>query len=150
MPGRTPQTRCASRSVSVGSVSVGRDLQNSMVRLQLINPMVLTQLQLSTWSKSTFQLDWSPFDNQLDWSQVKYQLDCPTVESQLTCFSKYPSSLPIASGHDVIHTQAPFSIWGILWQLWLSYPLHTSVKLYPMSVHLIWEPICSKPNQTEW
>ena len=36
----------------VFKISVGRDLQNSMVRLQLINTMVLTQLQLSTWPKS--------------------------------------------------------------------------------------------------
>ena len=49
MPGRTPQTRCASRSVF--KISVGRDLQNSMVRLQLLNTMVMTQLQLgvSSW-----------------------------------------------------------------------------------------------------
>ena len=112
--------------------------------------MVLTQLQLSTWPKSTFQLDWSPFDNQLDWSPVKtqlllsiymaqvdyqldwspvnYQLDWPTAETQLTSFSKYPNSQPIASRHDVVHTPVPFPIWGLLWQLWLSYPLRTSVN----------------------
>ena len=42
-------------------------------------------------------------------------------------FFKYPSSQPIASEHDVIHTPVSFSIWGLLWQLWLSYPLRTSV-----------------------
>ena len=42
----------------------------------------------------------------------------------------------IASGHNVIHTPAAFPIWSLLWQLGLSYPLCTSVKLYPMSVHL--------------
>ena len=37
----------------VFKILVGRDLQNSMVRLQLLNTIVLTQLQLSTWPKST-------------------------------------------------------------------------------------------------
>ena len=39
----------------------------------------------------------------------------------------------IATGHDVIHTLVSFPIRGLLWQLWLSYPLHMSVGLYPMS-----------------
>ena len=55
-----------------------------------------------------------------------------SVNSKLTCFSKSPNSLPIASGHDVIHTPVPFRIWGLVWQLWLSYPLRASAKLYPM------------------
>ena len=38
----------------VFKISVGGDLPNSMDRLQLLNTMVLTQLQLSTWPKSTF------------------------------------------------------------------------------------------------
>ena len=42
-------------------------------------------------------------------------------------FFKYPNSQPIASGHDVIHTPVSFPIWGLLWQLWLSYPLRSSV-----------------------
>ena len=45
MPGRTPQTLA---HPVVFKISVGRDLLNSMVRLQLLNTMVLTQLQLST------------------------------------------------------------------------------------------------------
>ena len=47
---------------------------------------------------------------------------------QLTCFSKYPNSQPIASGHDIIQTPLTFPIWGLLWQLWLTYPLRTSVN----------------------
>ena len=31
---------------------------------------------------------------------------------------------------------SPFPVWHLLWQLWLSYPSCTRVKLYPMSVHL--------------
>ena len=70
----------------VFKISSGRNLHISMVRLQLLNTIVFTQLQLSTWPKSTFQLDWSPFDNQLDRSPVNYQLDWPTVEYQLVSF----------------------------------------------------------------
>ena len=47
---------------------------------------------------------------------------------QLTGFFKSPNSQPIASGHDVIHTPVSFLIWGLLWQLWLSYPLCASVN----------------------
>ena len=49
-------------------------------------------------------------------------------KNQLTSFSKSENSQPIASGPDVIHTPAPFSLWGLLWQLWLSYPLCASVN----------------------
>ena len=54
------------------------------------------------------------------------------VNSQLTWFFKSSILRTIASGHDVIHTPASFPIWGLSWQLWLPYPLRTSVKLYPM------------------
>ena len=97
---------------------VGTQLLQTMVGTQLLNPMVGPQLQLSA----------SMADN-------------PTVSmapSQLptTCFSKSSISQHITSGHDVIHTPAPFRIWCLLWQLWLSYPLCASIKLYPMTVHL--------------
>ena len=46
-------------------------------------------------------------------------------------FLKSSNSQPISSEHDVIHTPAPFSAWVLLWQWWLTYPLRTSVKLYP-------------------
>ena len=96
---------------------------------QLLNTMVGTQLLLSVYmAQVDYQLDRSPFDHQLDWSPVNYQLDWPTVETQLMCFSKYPNSQPIASGRDVIHTSVPFLLWGLLWQLWLSYPLRASVN----------------------
>ena len=63
----------------------------------------------------------------------------PKVNFQLTCFSKFPNSQPISSGHDIIHTPAPFPIWDLLWQLWLSYPLHVSVnctQCYVLYSHL--------------
>ena len=131
----------------VFKISVGRDLQNSMVRLQLLNTIVLTQflnimvrtqLLLSVYmaqvdyqlNRSLFdnQVDWSPLNYQLDWPTAETQLDWPTVKTQLTCFSKYPNSQPIASGHDVIHIPVSFPIWGLLWQLWLSYPRRVSVN----------------------
>ena len=52
------------------------------------------------------------------------------ILSPTDCFSKYPNSQPIASAHDVIHTPLPFPIWGLLWQLWLPYPLRTWVFLF--------------------
>ena len=104
---------------------VDRDQKNLTVRLNGRNPNFSTPWSelnfycLSTWPKVDYQLDRSPFDN---------QQGCSSVKTQLTCFSKYLNSPPIASGHDVIHTPALFSIWGLLWQLWLSYPLRTSVN----------------------
>ena len=49
--------------------SVGRDLQNSMVRLQLLNTLVLTQLQLSTLPKST--PNWTGSNRVLNWSGLQ-------------------------------------------------------------------------------
>ena len=96
---------------------------------KLLNTMVGTQLLLSVYmAQVDYQLDRSPFDDQLDWSPVNYQFDWSTAETQLTCFSKYPNSQPIASGPDVIHTPVTFPIWGLLWQLWLSYPLCVSIN----------------------
>ena len=46
----------------------------------------------------------------------------PTVNSQLQILRT------IASGHDAFHTPASFPIWGLLWQLWSSYPLRASVN----------------------
>ena len=51
-------------------------------------------------------------------------------------FSKSSNFRTISSGHDVIHTPALFSVWGILWQWWWSYPLRAGVKLYSMTMHL--------------
>ena len=69
-------------------------------------------------------------------SMVGFQLLNTMVGPQLACFLKSSNSEPTSSGHDVIHTPASFSVWGLLWQWWLSYPLHASVKLYPMTMHL--------------
>ena len=72
--------------------------------------------------RSQFQLSTIEADNPtvcLHWSKVN---------SQLTLFQNLQILWTIASGHDVIHTPASFPIWGLLWQLWLSYPLRTSVN----------------------
>ena len=72
----------------------------------------------------------------LNGRQPNYLPTSSTVNSQLTLFQNLQILRIIASGHDIIHTPASFPILGLLWPLWLSYPLRTSVKLYPMSVHL--------------
>ena len=63
---------------------VQSQILNCMVRLQLLNTMVGPQL-LNTM-----------------------------VRPQLNLFQNLPNSQPISSGHDVIHTPAPFPVWGLL------------------------------------
>ena len=55
-------------------------------------------------------------------------LQGPMLTFQLTLFQNLQILTTIASGQDVIHTPAPFPIGGLLWQLWLSYPLRASVN----------------------
>ena len=50
------------------------------------------------------------------------------VNSQLTLFQNLQILRTIASRHDIIHTPTLFPIWGLLWQLWLSYYLRTNVN----------------------
>ena len=72
------------------------------------------------------------------------------VGSQPNLFQNLRNSQPISIGHDVIHTPAPFPLWGLLWQWWLSYPLHASVNstnwLHTWTLNLN----SSNLNQTEW
>ena len=95
---------------------VGPHLLNTMVGTQLLNIMVGTQLygrelhSLPQWQKLNCLPAWS------------------NVNLQLTLFQNLQILRIIASGHDVIHTPASFPIWGLLWQLWLSNPLCTSVN----------------------
>ena len=70
--------------------------------------------------------------------------------TQLNLFQNLPNSQPISSGHDVIHTPAPFPVLGLLWQWWLSYPLRTSVNCTNWLHTWTLNPNSSKPNQTEW
>ena len=97
-------------------------------RTQFSMPKGRDKIVSLTWPEANSQLDWSSVKTQLDLSPVNYQLDWPAVEYQLTSFSKSPNSQPMASGHDVIHTPAPFPIRGLLWQYWLSYPLRANVN----------------------
>ncbi len=80
---------------------------NSMVEHQFLHTMVGTQL-LNT--------------------MVGPQLLHIMVGLNWIFFQNLPNSLLIASGHDVIHTPALFPVWYLLWQWWLSYPLHASVN----------------------
>ena len=58
----------------------------------------------------------------------------PMSTSQLTLFQNLQILRTISFGHDIIHSPAPFSVWTLLWQLPLSYPLHACVKLHPMTM----------------
>ena len=84
------------------TISVGRDLLYSMVRLQL-------QLSASMADKPTVSYI---VHSQPPAGQARLR-----VESQLTSFSKSPNSQSIASGHDVIHTPVPFLIWGFYYDI---------------------------------
>ena len=50
----------------VFKIFVGRDLQNSMVRLQLLNTVVLNSTSTLDMAKVNFQLDWPQSSAQLD------------------------------------------------------------------------------------
>ena len=50
------------------------------------------------------------------------------VNSRRTLFQNLKILRIIASGYYVIHTPVSFPIWGLLWQLWLSYSLCSSVN----------------------
>ena len=117
-------------------LTIPKRLAHVVVHSQFLNIIVGPNFSPS-WSKPNFNclLQWQT--TQLSAYIVHSQL--PTVfflkssNSQDHCFRAWRHS---HSSPDVIHTPALFPIWGLLWQLWLSYPLHASVKLYPMSVHL--------------
>ena len=100
-------------------ISVGRDLHNSMVRLQL---------QVSAIDKPTVSY--------IVHGQPAAGLAWPRVESQLTSFSKSPNSQPIASGHDVIHTPVsfPFCFFFIMTFVIIISSAHER-ELYSLGVH---------------
>ena len=79
---------------------------------------------------------------QLDWHR-------PESKSQLTSFSKSPSSLPIASGPDIIHTPVSFPIWGYSYNLCDCHILCTWVWTV-LNVCTCTQLNSSKSNQTEW
>ena len=117
--------------ISRGSISISQ----LMVGLQLLNIMVWTQLQLS--DSTSHHYGRTPTSTVcLNGRQPNCLATSSTVNSQLTLFQNLQILRTMASGHDVIHAPASFLIWGLLWLSWLSYPLRTSVKLYPLSVHL--------------
>ena len=60
------------------------------------------------------------------------------------------NSQPVSSGHDVIHTPAPFPVLGLLWQWWLSYPLRVIVNCTNWLHTWTLNPNSSKLNQPEW
>ena len=70
------------------------------------------------------------------WQKLDFHPSWSNLNSRLTLFQNLQILRTISSGHDVIHTPVPFSVWVFLWQWFLSYPLRASVKLYPMTMHL--------------
>ena len=70
----------------------------------------------STFSTAQSQL-------QLNGRELNSLSTWSNVNPQLTSFLKSSNSQPISSGYDVIHTPASFSVWGLLW--------HVFLKLFP-------------------
>ena len=85
---------------------------NIIVGPQLLNIIVGPQLQLSA----------------IEADNPTVCLHGPISTFQQSLFQNIQILRTIASGHDIIHTPASFPIWGLLWQLWLLYPLHASVN----------------------
>ena len=95
--------------------------------------------QLLTWSNLKSSTSWSDPNFSLSRSDHNFnclsqwqttQLSAYIIQSQLPADSFHNLQIlkTIVFEHDVIHTLASFPIWGLLWQLWLSYPLPTSVN----------------------
>ena len=111
---------------------VGPQLLNIMVGPQLLNIMVGPQLLNIMVGPQLLNIMVGP---QLRNTMVGPQLLNTMVGTQLNLFQNLPNSQPISSRHDVIHTPAPFPVWGLLWQWWLSYPLRTSVNCTQCYAH---------------
>ena len=79
---------------------------NLVVQSQFLNTRVGTQLLNTMVRPPNFSTPWS--DPQLLNTMVGTQL--------LWFFQNFQNSQPISSGHNVIHTPAPFLVWGLLWQ----------------------------------
>ena len=109
----TPPTFGTSRGVlDLNSFSASKDPKNSTVCLigRKLNSMAENSILCSNGRNSIVCLHG------------------PIKNPQLTWFLKSSNSEPISSEHDVIHTPAPFPVWDLLWQWWLSYSLRTSVN----------------------
>ena len=97
----------------------------------------LTNVRHISWSNFNFSTSWSdpnfsislsdptshhhcrtPTSTVCHWGRQPNCLSTwPKVNSQLTLFQNLQFLRALSSGHDVIHTAAPFPIWGLLWQL---------------------------------
>ena len=108
-------------------ISLGRDLQNSMTSFSRRNSTLCLNGRNSVLClhgpMSTF--------NWLFFKILKFS------GSSLSCMGSSTLQPHFLSG-------------GLLWQWWFSYPLHASVKLYPMTKLRTLNPNSSNPNQTEW
>ena len=121
----TPNVQHIPRSPRSQFIPAGRGIKNSTVCLNGRNPNYTTP-----WSELKFLTPWS----ELNW----------------IFFKNPPNTQPISSGHDIIHTPAPFPVWCLLWPWWLSYPLRASVNCTNWLHTWTRNPNSSKPNQTGW
>ena len=116
-------------------ISVGRDLQNSMVRLQL---------QLSA-----IEAD-KPTVSYIVHSQPPAGLDWPGLESNLNCLFQNQILSPSLPGMTSFTPQS-YLLSGIFIMTFVIVISSAHERgLYSMCVHLHLEPNSSKPNQTEW
>ena len=72
-------------------------------------------LTTSSTAQIELSFQWQKLNSLPPWSNLNWLFQNPQILRT------------ISSGHGVIHTPDPFSVWCLLWQWWLSYPLRTSV-----------------------
>ena len=79
----------------------------------------MTQIQLSP--------QWQKCNSLPTWSNLK---------SQLTLFQNPQILRIISSGHDVIHTPAPFPVWGFIMTMVIVISFARKRKLHQLTIHL--------------
>ena len=89
-------------------------LLNIMVGTELFNTIIWTQLQLSA----------------IEADNPAVCRHCPKSTPNWLFFKIFKFSGPLLPGMMSFTLQPSSPIWGLLWQLWLSYPLCMSIKLY--------------------
>ena len=129
-------------------IFAGQDPKNLTAAATVENSTQWQRTQFSAFMAET-QLSACMVKSQILNYLVGPQLLNIMVGPHLTWFLKSTNFQPISSGHDVIQTPTLFSLWGLLCQWWLSYPLCTSVNCTNWLPTWTLYPNISKPNQTE-
>ena len=68
--------------------------------------------------------------------KTQLHLQRPKSNSQLTLFQNPQILRTISSGHDIIHTPAPFSVWGVIMTMVIIISFARKRKLHQLTVHL--------------